>query len=99
MNGVFIHLDNEIAARINVEKKTNIVAFSFGYHADMFMTIKQAKELFQKLDEALHEPTMTNQYMKDELSEKEDRIFSLQDDLDTSNSLIEQLEDNLRDAI
>jgi len=93
MNGVFINLDSEIAARINVEKTGNNVAFSFGYHADMFMTKKQAEELFKKLDKQLHEETMQVEYLNNEISQLEDKLFTVDDNLEKANDQIEMYKD------
>ena len=75
---------------------TPVKQFAVCFGEDMvYINNDLAEDLFQKLDEALHEPTMTNQYMKDELDEKEDRIFTIQDDLDVAKDEIERLRDNL----
>ena len=100
-NNVMAHIEHEkvVIGLSDLQKHSTeeYRTLDFGMDLCVFMTNKQAETLFKELDEKLHESTVTYEYMKNELSEKEDIIFNIQQDLDEANENVERLQDSLQE--
>jgi len=103
LNFINAHIEQEqLDIEVSDSKQSDGIEYrvlNFGINTNIFMSTEQAEALFVELDIRLHEQTDTREYLKNEMSEMEDKIFDLTDELEKSNELIEQLEENLADAI
>jgi len=93
---IMMYLDDDTETQ--VRKIENVISFGFG-DDQVSMSKELAETIFTQLDNQLHEPTVTCEYMKNELSEKEDIIFDLQEELDEAKQTIEMMQDNMPQAI
>lgn len=81
-NSVFIHLNYEINAKINVNKVNDAdrLDIGLGSETNIFTTVKQAELLFYNLDKALHKKTY---------SQLEEVCLGLEVDLEEKQSTID----------
>jgi len=93
---IMMYLDDDTETQ--VRKIENVISFGFG-DDQVSMSKELAETIFTQLDNQLHEPTITCEYMKNELSEKEDIIFDLQQELEDSRDLVGELETIIQEAM
>ena len=93
---IIMYLENNTETQVT--EIENSITISFG-DDQVSMSKELAETIFTQLDKQLHEPTVTCEYMKNELSEKEDIIFTLQEELDEAKQTIEMMQDNMPEAI
>ena len=93
-----VTINLEKNTQIRIERYSKELAIFLGEDA-VIMNHELANELFTRLDNSLHEKENTYKIMEMELSEKEDIIFELQDDLDKATEVIGQLADVIAENI
>jgi len=98
MNKTLVSMSLDNATETSVEVIEDKVLVRLGDN-NIFISKELFEKLFTQIDESIHEPTMTYEYITKEVSEKEDIIFTLQEELDEAKQTIEMMQDNMKEAI
>jgi len=98
MNRTMVSMYLEDATETSIKGLEDRIMISLGDNL-VFVSKELAEKLFTQLDAIIHEPTVTHEYLTNEVSEKEDIIFTLQEELDEAKQTLEMMQDNMKEAI